>query len=228
MERTYRDRAVYLPAAGTLVLSDLHIGRDESSNLELRVGEHGDLTARFERLLARFSPEEVVVAGDFLHSFSTLPRGVMETVRELKTACREAGARLVVTPGNHDAMLDAVWDGPTHSEYRVGDWVVCHGHEEPTADAEGYIVGHDHPAIDIEGQRRPCYLAGAGVYGDSDLLMLPAFTRLAGGVEVNAMYARHFDSPLVETTAPLQPVVRDPDADETLTFPPLNEFRRLL
>ena len=180
MERTYRDRAVYLPAAETLVLSDLHIGRDEASNLELRVGEHGDLTARFERLLAYFSPDEVVVAGDFLHSFSTLPRGVAETVRELKTACREAGARLVVTPGNHDAMLDEVWDGPTHSEYRVGDWVVCHGHEEPTTDADGYIVGHDHPAIDIEGQRRPCYLAGDGVYGDSRLLMLPAFTRLAG------------------------------------------------
>jgi len=228
MERTYRDRAVYLPDAATLVLADLHVGRDASSNLELRVGEHGDLTTRFERLVSEFEPREVVVAGDLLHTFSTLPRGVRETIRELTATCRDAGARLVVTPGNHDSMLEAVWDGPTESEYRIGDWVVCHGHEEPTTDADGYIVGHGHPAIDIEGQRRPCYLTGADVYGDSDLLMLPAFTRLAGGVEVNAMYARHFDSPLVETTGPLRPIVRDPDADETLEFPPLGEFRRLL
>ncbi|MDZ7746309.1 MAG: metallophosphoesterase [Halobacteriales archaeon] len=228
MERVYRDRAVFLPDTRTLVLADLHIGRDEASNLEFRVGEHDDLTDRFERLLTHFTPDEVVVAGDFLHSFSTVPRGVLETVTELKAACREESARLVVVPGNHDAMLEEVWDGPTHTEYRTGEWVVCHGHEEPTTAATGYIVGHEHPAIDIEGQRRPCYLAGEAVYGDSDLLMLPAFTRLAGGVEVNAMRARHFDSPLVETTRTLSPVVRDPDADETLEFPPLSEFRRLL
>jgi hypothetical protein len=125
-------------------------------------------------------------------------------------------------------MLGELWDGPTASEYRVGDWVVCHGHEAPTASAEGYLVGHDHPTIIIEGTRRPCYLYGAGSYEGADVLMLPAFTRLAAGMPVNRMTGAEFQSPLVRNADPFRPIVRDEDADETLTFPPLGRFREML
>ncbi|PSQ21408.1 metallophosphoesterase [Halobacteriales archaeon QS_9_67_17] len=228
MERRYRDRAVFFPDHETLVVADLHLGRDATSDVELRLGEHETVTARFAALCEQFNPEEVVVAGDLLHSFSTLPRGVMETLRELKSTAREAGTRIVVTPGNHDSMLGEVWDGPTHEEYHVGEWVVCHGHTAPDADAAGYVVGHDHPAIEIEGQRRACYLAGSDAYRGAELLMLPAFTGLAPGVAVNRMRARDFQSPLVTDAGTLRPVVRDEDADETFEFPPLGEFRRML
>jgi hypothetical protein len=58
--------------------------------------------------------------------------------------------------------------------------------------------------------------------------MLPAFSRLPAGVAVNEMYAADFQSPLVEGTDGLRPVVRDEAADRTHEFPPLDEFRRLL
>jgi metallophosphoesterase superfamily enzyme len=58
--------------------------------------------------------------------------------------------------------------------------------------------------------------------------MLPSFTRLAAGVEVNGMRAADFQSPLVRNADAFRPVVRDEDADETLRFPPLGQFRRLL
>ncbi|MFC7235880.1 metallophosphoesterase [Halosegnis marinus] len=228
MRVEYRDRAAFLPDHDTLVVADVHLGRDETSAVELRLGEHEDITGRVAALCDRFAPEAVVVAGDLLHSFSTLPRGVMESLSALETTARDAGARAVVVRGNHDTMLDEVWDGPTATEYRVGDWVVCHGHEPPETEAAGYLVGHDHPAIEIEGQRRPCYLRGDGVYRDADLLMLPAFTPLAPGVVVNRMRARDFQSPLVTDADALRPVVRDADGDETLTFPPLGKLRRLL
>lgn len=222
------DRAVFLPAESTLVFSDVHLGRDETSDVQVRLGEHEDVTGRFESLCDRFEPEEVVVAGDLLHSFSTLPRGVLETVRELRRIAEKTDATLVVTPGNHDTMLAKLWDGPTETEYRVGDWVVTHGHEMPTLEAERYLVGHDHPTIEIEGQRRPCYLYGAGGYQGADVLMLPAFTRLAAGVPVNRLSGPELQSPLVRDLDSYRPVVRDETADETLTFPPLEEFRRLL
>jgi putative SbcD/Mre11-related phosphoesterase len=228
MERCYRDGAVFFPDHKTLVVADLHLGRDATSDVELRLGEHETVTARFAALCEQFDPKEVVVAGDLLHSFSTLPRGVMETLRELKSTAREAGARIVVTPGNHDSMLGEVWDGPTHEEYPVGEWIVCHGHTDPDADAAGYVVGHDHPAIEIEGQRRACYLAGSDAYRGAELLMLPAFTGLAPGVAVNRMHARDFQSPLVTDAGTLRPVVRDEDTGETFEFPPLGEFRRIL
>ncbi|WP_255150468.1 metallophosphoesterase [Halorarius halobius] len=228
MEFTLRDRAVYLPDAETLVCSDLHLGKDAASNVELPLGEHDDITDRFDALVARFAPATVVVAGDLLHSFSSLPRGVLESVRSLEQSAEAAGARLVVTPGNHDTMLGQVWKGATVEEHRAGDWVVTHGHEPPESDAAGYVVGHDHPTIAIEGRRRPCYLWGDDAYRGADVLVLPSFTKLAAGVEVNDLTAGEFQTPLVRDADLFRPVVWDDDAAEPLAFPPLGEFRRML
>jgi len=232
----FHDRAVFLPSESTLVLSDLHLGRAAASDVQSNLGEHEALTGRVRSLLERFDPATMVVAGDLLHSFSSVPRGVTETLQTVERSARESDTRMVVTPGNHDGMLAGLWDGPTESAYRVGDWVVCHGHEEPELAGERYLVGHDHPTLEVEGQRHPCYLYGEGVYRGADLLMLPAFTRTAAGVVVNRMRAAEFQSPLVTDADALRPLVCDGDGtghgetggDATLTFPPLGEFRRLL
>ncbi|EMA29259.1 hypothetical protein C444_14601 [Haloarcula japonica DSM 6131] len=226
MTASYDDRALLLD--GTLVVADLHVGRGTGGSLELPVGSGSDMVQRFQSLVDRHDPDEVVVAGDLLHSFRTVPRSVESTVAGLKSACQGVGARLVVTPGNHDTMLDGVWDGPTETEYRIGEMVVCHGHEAPDTEADRYVVGHDHPTISIEGQRRPCYLVGSGQFRGSDVVMLPSFNKLNAGVEVNEMRAGDFQSPLVTDTDRLEPVVWDESGRETLSFPPLGEFRRML
>ena len=225
MEQTYDDRAIVV--ADTLVLADLHVGKG-SSNLELPIGDSTDTIERLTGLLDRHDPSTVVVAGDLLHSFSTVPHTVEDTVESIRRRCREQGARLVVTPGNHDTMLDAVWTGPTTDEYAVGDTVVCHGHGAPTADADRYIVGHDHPIIEIEGQRQPCYLVAEDAYRGADIVMLPAFNRLLAGVEVKQMSATDFQSPLVTDTDEFRPLVWNDAGEETLEFPPLGEFRGML
>jgi len=125
-------------------------------------------------------------------------------------------------------MLGDLWNGPTEREHPVGDWLVTHGHEAPEAAAERYLVGHDHPAIEIEGRRRPCYLYGEGLYRGADVLMLPAFTRLAAGTPVNGARDGDLMSPLARRIGAFRPLVRDETADETLSFPALSEFRSLL
>jgi len=230
----YRDRAVYFPGADALVLADLHVGRDATSNVQLPMGEREDLRDRLGTLIDRFDPGEVVIAGDVLHAFDDLPRGVEETVVDLRDAARRRGTDLVVVRGNHDAMLDAVFEGETAGEYRLGDGdtVVVHGDEPPetTGDVGRYVVGHDHPAITVEGRRRPCYLLGSGEHArtGADVLVLPAFNRLCSGTVVNGADARDLLSPLVTNLDEFRPIVRDEEADETLTFPPLGQFRRLL
>jgi len=223
---TLRDRAALVD--DVLVLADLHVGRGESSAVDFPVGDGSDMVERFGALVDALEPREVVVAGDLLHSFRTVPATVRQTVDGLRDAARDAGARMVVTPGNHDTMLDSVWPGPTPAEYRLDGTVVCHGHVEPEADAaDRYVVGHDHPTISIEGRRRPCYLAGDAVYRGADLLVVPSFNRLVRGVEVNGMSAGDFMSPLVRDADALAPLVRD-GTGETLRFPPLGEFRHRL
>ncbi len=228
MEFEPRDRAVYLPDPDALVCADLHVGKDAASNVELQVGEHEDLTARFEALCRRYVPAEVVVAGDLLHSFSHLPTEATRTVRALERIVDEHGARFVVTPGNHDSMLDELFTGTKPASHRLGSVVVTHGHVPPECDADWYVIGHDHPTIEIEGRRHPCFLYGADQYDGSGVLMLPSFSRLPAGVVVNAMSASEFLSPLITDVGSLRPIVRDEDADRTHEFPPLDELRRFL
>lgn len=236
----FRDRSAYLADAETLVLADLHVGRDETSGVEFPLGERADLKKRLDALLAHFEPREAVFAGDVLHRFGGVPAGAESSLRDLVDCCRDAGARPVLVAGNHDTMLREVTPSPVHDEYRVegavggevgtgdGDALVVHGHAEPEGSAALYVVGHDHPAIEIEGRKRPCFLYGPGVYHGGDVLMLPAFNRLAGGATVNGMWGTDFQCPLVSRVNEFRPLVYDEDSQETLTFPPLGEFRRML
>jgi metallophosphoesterase superfamily enzyme len=221
----FRDNAVWLERHGTLVVADLHVGRAAASNVEFPVGERAHLRDRLEGLLAAFDPEAVVFAGDVLERYDYVPERARKTLDELVALVAEAGADLVATPGNHDPQLPGVLDAPTPATHQVGDVVVAHGHEAVDRDGALYVVGHDHPAIEIAGRKRPAYLYGEDAYRGGDVLMLPAFTELAAGVTINRMTAREFASPLVRSVEDFRPAVRDPDADETLWFPALGDLR---
>lgn len=223
----FTDRAVFLSEANALVIADLHIGRDATSSVSLPLGERQDLTTRFAALLDRFSPNEVVLAGDLLHAFDRLPDEAAETFADLRKLAEDADAKFVALRGNHDTALDRLAD-PLDQHHLSDGTLVCHGHEEPDSTAPRYIVGHDHPAIEIEGKRRPCYLWGPDTFRGSDVLVLPAFTRLASGAVVNGMWGSDFQTPLVSSSSTFRPIVRDDEADKTYRFPALGKFREML
>ncbi|AGB36443.1 metallophosphoesterase [Natronococcus occultus] len=227
------DRAVYFPRAETLVLADVHLGRAASSPVEAPLGEATDVAERLEALLAARNPETVVIAGDLLHSFSRIPRGVERSLAELVDRVEDAGASLAVTPGNHDAMLASAFDGETASSYRLADeeTVVCHGHERPSGATTGtsrYVLGHEHPAIEIDGRKRPCFLYAPPTADRAGVLVLPAFTRLADGRTINRLRSTDLHSPLIENLEDCYPAVYDDSSGEALWFPPLGESRRFL
>jgi len=257
----FGERAAYLDRHDALVLADPQVGRGEAYAVSLPLGEREDLVDRLAGLLARFDPATVVVAGDVVHTFDRVSDRSRGTLAALRDVCEATGAELELVAGNHDTALANAWEGPVHGEYvldaadidpAASRTVVCHGHEAPSTAADRYVIGHVHPTIEIEGDRRSCFLRGEGAYRGADLLMLPAFTRLAPGVAVNDMRTGAFDSPLVTDADRLAPVVYDPgagdagdtddaddvddasdtgdtgDAGTALQFPPLGEFRGLL
>jgi putative SbcD/Mre11-related phosphoesterase len=226
-----RERAAYLTDPDVLVVADLHVGRDEESSVQFPLGERSDLLERLDGLLGHFSPATVVAAGDVLHSFEGASDHVAATLDKLELFCKAHAAEFHLLEGNHDKHLTDIWDKPVQSGYRTGDFYVCHGHELPAPadrrEGDRYVVGHEHPAVTVEGVRHPCYLTGPG-WGGYELLMLPAFNRLAPGVEVNGMTTSDFDSPFVTDADALRPLVYDEDSQEVLSFPPLGEFREML
>ena len=229
----FAERAAFFPGHDALVVADLHVGRGEASAVSFPVGEREDLLTRLDGLLSRFDPERVVGAGDVVHTFSAVSERSRESLAVLRDACEERGAAVELAAGNHDTALESAWDGPIREAVVLDAddaprTVVSHGHEPPSIAAERYVIGHVHPTIEIEGDRRPCFLHGEGVYRGADLLIMPAFTRLAPGVAVNEMRTDAFDSPLVTDADRLAPIVFDPGRREPLRFPPLGAFRELL
>ncbi|WP_439025832.1 metallophosphoesterase [Haloarchaeobius sp. DT45] len=227
----FADRAVYLPDADALVCADLHLGKAHASSVDFPLNEGPDMADRLAALLDTFDPDTVVFAGDVLHSFTTVPVPARKALDQLVDVVA-ADAELVLVRGNHDTQLDRVTDLSVHDSCRLADGtVVCHGHEEPGGiedPVDRYVVGHDHPTIDVEGRTYPCFLYGPDAYRGSDVLVLPSFTTLAAGMTVNRMRGSDFQTPFVSHPDRFQPVVRDEAGGETLRFPPLGEFRRLL
>lgn len=232
-----RSRAAFLPVSSTLVVADTHVGRDEASAVSFPLGERADLAERLDALVDHFDPREVVLAGDVVHTFDSVSARSREGLDELAAVVADHEAEFVLVTGNHDTALAGAWDGPLHDEYvlespdsDVGgtQTVVCHGHEAPESSADRYVIGHVHPAIEIEGDRHPCFLHAPDAYRGADVLVLPTFNRLARGVAVNDADAGSLNSPFVTELDRFSPHVYDDVAQETLSFPPLAELRKRL
>ncbi len=71
-------------------------------------------------------------------------------------------------------------------------------HGDRAVDDHGtLIIGHDHPAIEIDMARFPCFLYGQGVVQCRDLVVMPAFNPLSPGVMINSARGRDFLSPIL-------------------------------
>jgi len=237
---SFGGRAVYLPEFETVAVGDLHVGFEEearASGMSFPLQEQETLQEGLREVLVRFSPETVVFNGDIHHSFGELGEAG-KTIRRLESVVESSGATAVFIEGNHDTMLEGVvetkkWyslyhepNDKTEDEHR-NEAVFVHGDTVPPnlPEASLYVVGHDHPAVEIELQKEPCFLYGP--FEDSNVLMMPAFNPLCEGVVVNEMYASDFMSPFIRESLNAFRVVVE-TGDEVLRFPEMSEFRRML
>jgi putative SbcD/Mre11-related phosphoesterase len=223
-DAVFTQRAVYLGTPDALVVADCHVGRDAGTNLELPLGERQELVERLEALLDRFAPGQVVIAGDLLDAFGSIPAPVAETVQDIGDAVTSAGATLTVATGNHDTMLDIVFSGERVAAIELDDeTVVSHGAEPPEATGARYVIGHDHPMLRIAGRKYPCALVGPAADRDAPLIVLPAFSPLTRGTTINRLRAADLQTPLIDDLDAFHPIVTTDDG--TRAFPPLGTFR---
>jgi putative SbcD/Mre11-related phosphoesterase len=226
-ELRFGARAVYLPEQDTVAVSDAHVGLADAARREgtgVPFDEGMVLEKGVRDVLTRFEPSTVVFNGDVQHSFGGMGEA-RETVRRLRRVA-ESYAEPVFVEGNHDTNLDAVVE--TSAWHKEGDVVFTHGHTIPAAvpDASLYVVGHDHPTVEIEMQKQECFLYGPFDRRDANVLMTPALNPLCEGVVVNEMRASDFMSPFVRRFGDFRVAVET--EGEVLRFPPLREFRRML
>ncbi|MBL9002097.1 MAG: ligase-associated DNA damage response endonuclease PdeM [Phycisphaerae bacterium] len=182
--RLLPQRAAYWPAARTMLIADLHLGKAESfrargAPLPAEFILESHLTQLDEALGAEPTCERLLILGDLLHAPTGLTRPLIERVaawRELRLSLDVA-----LVPGNHDRRLDVVvstWGLRVLGErFREGPFLFVH---QPPGPEDEYIwAGHVHPAVTLrkgcDSVRLPCFHIGPCK------AVLPAFSRFTAG-----------------------------------------------
>lgn len=202
-------RALYIESIDALVIADLHLG------FEGIAAEQGIFLPKvqFERemeelqgILEKISPETVIINGDMKHEFSETSYHEFVEVSRMYEFMRSAFKRVIQIKGNHDNFIIYVCrrhDVELYDFLTLGDYFFAHGHvyAEPEENVHTIIIGHEHPAIalydEVGGKEKvECF-----IYGDFQgrkLLVLPAFSYLAQGSDINLIPQHEFLSPYLK------------------------------
>lgn len=177
-----RSGALYIPAARTLVVADLHLEKGSSFAARHRAllppYDSRETLTRLGDVAARYRPLRVVALGDSLHD-RTAERRLGETEMSVLRHLQARRDWIWIT-GNHDREIPSSLGGAVAAELTIGGLSLRH---EPSPDGPpGEVAGHLHPAARVRlhgtGLRGPCFV------GSAHRLLLPAFGAFTGGLNV--------------------------------------------
>ena len=173
------DGAAFDPAARTLFVADLHLGKTtvfREAGIALPDGPDATILKRLARLIAETGVESLVVLGDVFHARAA---GIERALAVWRDAHPQLRWRIV--PGNHDRRIpwsewlpdaEILGDGDC-----AGPWRVAH---HPPANADAItLCGHLHPGIAI-GKTRERKIRVSCFWLRRHALVLPAFGEFTG------------------------------------------------
>ena len=165
---------------GTLVVSDLHLGKATAFQAKGLAVPEGDSEADLTRLLNlchETQAKRLIVNGDLFHS----PAGIPPEMEKLLHRWMETLALPIeLVTGNHEDKFKMLPDGLSPAELidRAGFHLV-HDPKHARA-AKPTICGHWHPVAKIADGKRtslrlPCFLLRG------EMLVLPSYGKFTGG-----------------------------------------------
>lgn len=176
------ERALWWPARRTLVVADLHWGKEQvfhAAGIPVPLGALEDDLSRLEAVSRRVGALRVLVLGDLVH-------GVLagSVVAEVAAWRHRFDVPMLLVRGNHDRhtpTLPEPWRiSEVHGSLEEGPFLFRH--EPEPAEGRYTWAGHLHPMVRLSGGndrlRLPCFHLGARVG------VLPAFGTFTGGVAV--------------------------------------------
>lgn len=193
-----RDLGLFIKKEKTLVISDLHLGYEES----LRTKGILIPMFHFQELKKRLLPmikdtKRIVIAGDLKHEFGKISREEWKCTKDLFSLLE--GRELVIIQGNHDPVLQRLVKNIRILPFvRFNNILICHGDKILKEKTEIIIIGHEHPALALrDGQRVErfkCFLKGP--WKNSTLIVLPSCNILTQGTDI---IEEHLHSPYLKS-----------------------------
>lgn len=200
--------ALILQDHNAMVVADLHIGierelRDAGLSIPSQTRQ---MEARLHTLIATHHITDIYLLGDVKHN---IPTWTIQERTDVKFFLERLAAKTKVhiLPGNHDGFIDRLTP-PTvtlhpSSGIIIDDTGLLHGHRWPSLDlfaCTTLIIAHTHPTVQFTDRlgyksTESCWLRGScqqdKIKEKTDtnlcpqLIVLPAFNPLCGGIAVN-------------------------------------------
>ncbi len=174
--------AVWWPDAGTLIVSDLHLGKSERiarrSGQMLPPYDTRETLSRLEADIAAMAPARVACLGDSFDDDAA--RAGLEPAEADRIGRLQDGRDWIWITGNHDPAADSL-GGAARAEARLGPLSLRH---IARAGATAEMSGHYHPKarLSVRGRR----IARACLLVDADRAILPAYGTYTGGLDWTA------------------------------------------
>jgi hypothetical protein len=200
--------ALLLKEKKLLIIADLHIGiESELRENGLQVPSQTKIMEqRLISIVTTHRIKDIILLGDIKH---TIPSSTNQERTDVKNFLNtiQSYSLLHVLPGNHDGNINRLLNQDIQlypSDGFVFEGIgFTHGHRRPSLEVmqcDQVIIGHTHPTVmltDRLGYRtfEQCWLRGAPfskilhekypTSPTSQILLLPAFNPLCGGIAVN-------------------------------------------
>jgi len=186
---------------GALIIADLHLEKASAYAMRGQMLPPYDSLAALDELdglIARTGARELWCLGDSLHDVDAATRMPVHVIERLRALT--AGCRWTWITGNHDPRPPAGLGGESCAQALV-DGIMLR-HEAEPGETVPELSGHFHPKwrLSLRGRlvSRRCF-----VMSDRKLI-LPAFGKLAGGLDAGAPPIRALMDGAIEALVPLQ------------------------
>ncbi len=180
----------------TLIISDLHIGYEQSLNREgimVPRFQYKMILKRLHEILKRYNVTRVIVNGDLKHEFGRITRQEWMEAKNFIEFLQENFDEVILIKGNHDNFTKFIAeksDLAVYETYSLGNYIIMHGDKITddimTKDNSTIIIGHEHPCIGIRNGERlekiKCFLKGT--YKEKNLIVMPSFNFVTEGSDI--------------------------------------------
>lgn len=195
MRYEFIDKAVYIRDLKILVISDLHLGYEESMNIGIPRSQYKETIENLDKIFEKTGKvKEIIILGDLKHEFSQASNQEWGETLRLVDYLKEKCEKVILIKGNHDNYLGIIArkKGISLEDFYIeGEFGFLHGNKQKKEVMEKKIkvifLGHMHPAVSIREKAKKeiykCFLRGR--YKDKEIVILPSFFPLVEGQDVS-------------------------------------------
>jgi putative SbcD/Mre11-related phosphoesterase len=184
------DLALYLKKEKAIVISDLHIGIEESLNKKgilIPRFQFNDFLNKLKLIFKEVEVKRIVFNGDLKHEFGEISKQEWNNLLKLFEFLKNK--EIIIIKGNHDPILKPIaekYNLKLIESYNLDNITILHGDKRLINLNKILIIGHEHPAIvlkkGIRTEKYSCFLKGK--YNNHELIVMPSFNLLTYGTNV--------------------------------------------